>query len=270
MMMTRGERVVVAARVVASLAITIGLIVFMLSLARTATRKASLAVIDHFGSALVASASQMPTGSRLQLNGGWVEFDVGASDSTIEAEVDRIAADCKEGSAVKEAGAQSGFVLCHEDIDGIAGALALDPTKVGLHSFAYVDRAEGKTRYVNLRADEVLTLGQLMPASGDAPGFDVATVPRIDGVERWLSFRDEQSAYEAVFYGSGRQTHEQTLAWYRAKLERESWIVEASVDDDEPYLLASRGGSLIVVLASDGCEGTCLSVISSANSGTLN
>ncbi len=269
-MMTRAERIAVAARVAVSLAITIGIIVFMVSLARMATKKAALVAIDQLGPTLVATASQMPSGTRLELNGGWVEFDVGASDASIEAEVDRIADECEAGKAVKEAGADSGFVLCHEDIEGIIGLLSVDPTKLGLHSFAYVDRAEGKTRYVHLRADETLTLGQLVPESGDAPGFDVPTVPRIDGVQRWMSFRDEQSDYQAAFYGSGSSSHEQTLAWYRAELERDHWLVELSDADDEPYLLASRGASLVVVLASDGCEGTCLSVISSASGATLN
>ena len=266
--MTLRQRLTVAIRLGTSLAIALGLVVLTVALARAATQEASTMVLEHFGSTLAESSKNLESGTRLELNGGWVEFHVGASDEPGAVEVQRLSQTCKGGKAFSDSDDDSGFVVCQsgmDDIDSLSAVMQIDPMEMGLRSFAYVDRAEGKTRYVQLQADDELTLGQLIPESGDAPGFDVAVAPRIEGLERWMSFRDQAGDYQAVFYGAGSQSPEATMAWYQEQLGAKGWKVQASAsNEEEPHLFAVRGGTILLVTANDGCDDTCVSIITSS------
>jgi hypothetical protein len=53
----------------------------------------------------------------------------------------------------------------------------------------------------------------------------------------------------------------EVLAWHEASLATSGWDVFPSpTDEPEPYVFGDRGGTLLLVVANDGCEGTCVAI----------
>lgn len=108
----------------------------------------------------------------------------------------------------------------------------------------------------------------LPPTDGsDAVGFDVGGVPRYPNMQRWMSVEDVTGLYQTVFYGRAKLSATETLKWYAQQLPAQGWnllqvVVPKVLDkENQPYLFANRGGQMILLQSSEGCQETCVMVL---------
>jgi hypothetical protein len=133
--------------------------------------------------------------------------------------------------------------------------------------YLYYERTgDGGTRFLTVWTDERFDLQQLLPrADGDAPGRDVANVPRYPGTARVLS-ADERGVggQLAVYVGGG--SPELAEAFYRARLETLGWSLDPRFADvarrsgRRTLRALSRDGHEVVVDCSDDHDGRGLAV----------
>ena len=102
----------------------------------------------------------------------------------------------------------------------------------------------------------------MFPEEGDAPGFDIAGVPRHESLDRWMSFSDPAGAYQSVYYGGSEESEQALLAWYHSALGRSGWEVLAPIKERPAMISATGFGRLLLVQIRKQCsEGTCVSIM---------
>jgi hypothetical protein len=209
----------------------------------------------------------------LSINAHRVILDTGTVDAPIEQVLGDAAERCGgDGEGVFDAAVgqrleDRGFVGCFPELMGrgpealadIAAALASGGDLTGLGSFDYTyARTTPRGTHVVRATFPSLDVAAMFPAAGDAPGKDVPGVPRPPDSRRVMSSMQLGSANQLVVYAEGAGTARATLAMYRATLGDQGWTVNQGAESSA--VLASRGNTLVVIVAHDDAAGVSVTI----------
>ncbi len=201
-------------------------------------------------------------GNQFLFNGGLMELDVGESEEDTEELISELVKDCEPSSIDIDRHEQGALISCRpktEDVSDAFNELAGE-----LPTVAWIQKEEegGKATYMKLSPKERISIDSLVPQDGDAPGFDIEGLPRIPGMDRWMSFSDPSGGYRSVFYGRGPGTPLATLHALVSSLPAEGWsIVQTEEAADGPFVFATGHGQLVMIRVSPGCNEVCASVM---------
>lgn len=141
-----------------------------------------------------------------------------------------------------------------------------DLSRWGNLRYAYVTRRPSGTRILTVATEGPFNLLGMFPASGDAPGSDIAGLPRFPGMRRAVSAHEE-----GIPNGLGMYTVTAPMPtvrdWYRQEMGRHGWqLIErpslpaanAHVDaaTRDRSLVFSRGADSTLMLVFEHSEGT--------------
>jgi hypothetical protein len=143
-----------------------------------------------------------------------------------------------------------------------------DIAQVGALRYLYYERsADGGTRFLTVWSDERFDLAQLVPGrDGDAPGRDIANVPRYPGTARVLSADERGAAGQLALYVGGGAAPELAQAFYRARMPTLGWRLDprfeqvAEAQGRRALRCLSGDGHEVVIDCSDGHDGHGLTV----------
>jgi hypothetical protein len=140
-----------------------------------------------------------------------------------------------------------------------AFAADLDLSHLGQVLYVVAERKARTTTYVTVKSAGAMPLGAAFPLTGDAPGFDVAALPRPLGSRRVLSAWQEGSTPVFGVYESGSQEAKALLARYRAQLEAAGFRVRAAKRTSDAAmastLIVRRADTTALLTASAGAQG---------------
>jgi hypothetical protein len=139
-----------------------------------------------------------------------------------------------------------GFVACIDtlsdeelDPESVAAAFerfqnSLDLAEFGEMRYIYAQRAaEGGTFFVAFWIEGSFKVAEMFPATGDAPGRDVAGVPRPPNSRRLLSSWEEGQSQSVTTYVGGTHSPDELEEFYRAEMETGGWEI---LEVDPRYL----------------------------------
>ncbi len=111
---------------------------------------------------------------------------------------------------------------------------SLDLAEFGEMRYIYAQRAaEGGTFFVAFWIEGSFKVAEMFPAEGDAPGRDVAGVPRPPNSRRLLSTWEEGKSQAVTTYVGGNHAPEELEDFYRAEMETGGWQI---LELDPEYL----------------------------------
>jgi hypothetical protein len=127
-----------------------------------------------------------------------------------------------------------------------------DLAQVGTLRYLYYERAaDGGTRFLTVWSDERFELAQLLPGpDGDAPGRDIAGVPRYPGTARVLCADERGAAGQLAMYVGGGGGPELAEAFYRARMQTLGWRLDPRFEE----VARAQGRRALRCLSSDGHE----------------
>jgi hypothetical protein len=136
-----------------------------------------------------------------------------------------------------------------------------DVAELGALRFVWTRREQRATRYVALWSDGPLPLARAFPRSGDAPGTDLADLPRPAGSRRILSAWQVGAAPLLVSY-EDRAPVQRALPSYAATLRARGQrvVLGAPQPDGTRWLFARRGDTATAVIASPRAGGSVLTL----------
>jgi len=264
------------------------------------TANAALAIGEPLGRLEVSTEG----GSTLTFNGQRLRVSAARVDAGVRETLDRLQKACEthaDGLADDLASIDDGFAKSAPSTRGFPGIAILRDERDGRGVVACFATGEhtsaagvarrlarfsktqvlsdlGALRYVAVHAeegggskvvatwsDDRLALGELFPASGDAPGTDPTAAPRPADARRLVSVRVEPAPYGAFVYASS-VSPESALAAYEAALVSRGFrpVPPADAAGDDRRSRAYQGALVdVLVTAQAGAEGTTLSVIES-------
>lgn len=130
--------------------------------------------------------------------------------------------------------------------------------------YAWVAKSDTGTRIITVATDGRFNLLRMFPTEGDAPGSDIANLPRFPAMRRVLSAHEEGRDYALGLYAT-RAPREQVRGWYRRELPRLGWRplemprdrrFSPEVERHRNTLTAFERGNTTLVLVFDEAEGT--------------
>lgn len=127
-----------------------------------------------------------------------------------------------------------------------------DLAHVGGLRFAAVERHAERTSYVAIWTEGSLPLWRAFPPDRDAPGKDLAAVPRVPGTRRVLSAWQVDAAPMLAVYHAEATTAQVLAGRYRRSLEAAGFQVRASGANDRSLVASRGGGWCLIVFADDG------------------
>jgi hypothetical protein len=137
----------------------------------------------------------------------------------------------------------------------------LDLSEVGRAELVIVRRSEQRTVALRLIADSALRLPVMFPARGDAPGGDLAGVPRPPRARRVL-VAEALDAEPAVVGYRSEETPGVIVAGYRQLLEGEGWQVSGpTAAEGAEGLLAHRADRQVLVAVSPDAGGCTVGLV---------
>jgi hypothetical protein len=154
---------------------------------------------------------------------------------------------------------KSGIVACAETGDGtlppevlisrIKDVLATgDIAKLGNLRYVYVTPDQKETVFVALWTEGPLNFRSMFPKQGDAPGEDLAGIPRPPDSRRILSTRPKGA--DAVFnvYRSSRQSADELVDFYRDALPKAGYTL---LTKKQRFLVAENGKRALTISLQD-------------------
>ena len=181
----------------------------------------------------------------------WYEAECQAHDgqlgARLQAQLDTLRAQVPEVDDVdasmldpvlRDENADHGYVAC---LDQGAESVALetlaeratrfqrrlDVSELGDLRYLYVQRGTEKTFFALIWTEGSLPIGEMFPAAGDAPGGDVAEVPRPPGSRRILSAREEGYEESVTSYVDADQNAETLGRFYRGAMAKRGFTLLA-------------------------------------------
>jgi len=177
-----------------------------------------------------------------------------------------------------------GYVACLDTLsderlepEGVAAAVerfkhSLDLSEFGELRYIYAERDEqGGTFFVAFWIEGSFKVADMFPPDGDAPGRDVADVPRPPESRRLLSSWETGKPQAVTTYVGGSLGIGQLDSFYRDEMADGGWeILEA---DDSPLLRATgqevregfltfeQGDRMVSVVLTDGSQGATTTVL---------
>jgi hypothetical protein len=229
--------------------------------ARASVYERALDLADELLQSLGREPMSAPT--TLELNGQIVHASAGQTRCTVAGLLD----DREHGlggARLRFGDADRGLVVALErGPDDWIDRLWRDDggTDLGAVRLVYAARAgEGATRFLLLWTDAEFSPERMFSASGDAPGFDLATVPRLPGSRRLLAARERPGPFRLVVYETALSAPT-AATWYAAGMPASGWrALPAGRPDaaqrfvrgtDEATLVCSarpEGGSRVVAV----------------------
>ncbi len=180
------------------------------------------------------------------------------------------------GGALRGGDDQRGFVAC---LDGatlsatelVDRARAFSATGdlgvLGAIRYVYAEHRDGQTHYVAFWHEGRLVIGELFPASGDAPGQDSPVAARPPGSRRLLSMRESGMPYATTIYSGSTLGVAELEAFYREELTRGGWELVDSPRrrprQGEAALFAFRGGIIAIIVIGDDPAGVSTTIMTS-------
>lgn len=170
----------------------------------------------------------------------------------------------------REAGEEAGIVACLDLGEGRrSGADILeaygryeesrDLHELGDIRYLFARRAHGgRTQFVSIWTDGSFNVERAMPDEGDAPGDDLATVPRAPGARRVLSASELGRSDRYYHYAGSSMTEWELESFYAAELAANGWDVVADLDAEgaeRASVLAMRDGRQLYVLLDTDARG---------------
>jgi hypothetical protein len=216
----------------------------------------------------------------LVVNGARLQLRTGSSLDSLDAVLDAQVRPCRADGAwlnpvVHTRGSAQGVAGCilPSDSQGLgerlrAFASSGDVSSLGQLRVTWAMRSGDETRYVAIGSDGPLELLAMFPTDGDAPGVDLAALPRPPGARRVLSTWQDGAAPLLVSYESSLSLDELERA-YTAELSRHGVVkvMPQPASDERVLLVAGDEHDHLAILARDG-EGTLISIIPFANDAT--
>jgi len=175
--------------------------------------------------------------------------------------------------SMREGDDREGYVVCVDTGEARVGLDDLsrrlqevvrtgDLSRWGDLRYAYVTRRPTGTRILTVATEGRFNLLGMFPASGDAPGSDVAGLPRYPGMRRVVSAHEEGQPNGLGMYTAGAPMAS-VRDWYRQEMNRHGWQPVARPSNaagDEATrdrtLVFSRGDDASLMLVFDHAEGT--------------
>jgi hypothetical protein len=149
-----------------------------------------------------------------------------------------------------------GAIDVHELLDRTRRAAeSADPTAFGALDVTWALREGSGSRVVSVRSLSALPLARMFPETGDAPGGDLADVPRPNQSQRVLSTGADSRAAPSLVAYTVQGDPSTTLSRYASELRSAGFEVDPLETGDsagsapEPSLLAARGDVLALVRA---------------------
>ena len=121
-----------------------------------------------------------------------------------------------------------------------------DLSSVGQLRYVMARRDGSATSLLILWTDGKVPLLEMFPKTGDAPGRDVAGVPRPEGSRRLLSTSYDGLPYTVTVYRSPDEVRIPIVKWYTRNLGNAGWRVVTAKDGS---LVARRGARTILIRA---------------------
>lgn len=100
-----------------------------------------------------------------------------------------------------------------------------DLADVGHLRYVYATNERDRTHIVTFWTDDHFLIGRLFPATGDAPGRDVAHMPRPPGARRLLSSWEEGEPESLTIYSQSSENAAGLETYYRRELPRQGWTL---------------------------------------------
>ena len=212
------------------------------------------------GLAELAAASVAPAGAPrvLELNGARLHFATATRPERLAAVLGEAEAGCDEaGERLREDDGGRGFVACAARLTVEERAAIDEPgapeIALGQPGFRYVYAQAGeRTLVVRFWTDRPLDLDRMFPVTGDAPGGDVAGMPRPPGARRFLSARELGAPQALTIYVDSSAEPAALERWYRAQLGAQGWAPlarqSAAGPSGDRVLVARRAGALTALV----------------------
>lgn len=170
----------------------------------------------------------------------------------------------------REVGAEAGVVACldlGEDRRSPPEILQAaqrfretrDLHELGDVRYLYARRtASGRTQFISVWTEGAFNVDNALPSEGDAPGEDLATVPRAPGSRRVLSAYEEGRDERYYRYDGSTMTAWELEAFFTRELGANGWDVVADLDgegSEHASVLAMRDGRQLYVLLDTDVHG---------------
>jgi hypothetical protein len=184
-------------------------------------------------------------------------------------------------ATLREGGDDQGFVGCFDA--GGAGKLTPDDAAARFERFAdtgnladlgrfyymFAERGAERTRLIAAWIDGDFYPARLFPATGDAPGSDVAGIPRPPGGRRLLSARQADAPYGWTIYERAGHEPAAVAAHYRQALPALGWgvTVDREVEPGTWTLAIARDGDTAILTIVEEGGGTVVSIATAAPEG---
>ncbi len=143
-----------------------------------------------------------------------------------------------------------------------------DLADIGELRYVFVRKGRDHTHLMAFWTQGSFNLKRMFPERGDAPGNDVAGVPRPPGARRILSSFEEGTRFEIAVYTGSHLDGAALEGWYREALQEKGWQmvdpaapVAARYTSMQPSLVAERDGQAIALVLSDEQEGGTATVL---------
>ncbi len=179
----------------------------------------------------------------------------------------------RQGDAVlRQDGTGKGFVVCldsgtkvihwKEWIKRLSRFVKTgNMSEVGQLRYIYAQQNKKTTTFVTLWNDASLNVWSMFPTTGDAPGFDLADVPRPAHSRRLLSARELGHRQSIHVYGSTLMDGNKLFGFYRDSLPKQGWKL---TNDPKRFsrpkhapqvLLAERGNDMLQIVTGTNSKG---------------
>ncbi len=134
-----------------------------------------------------------------------------------------------------------------------------DLAEFGRFRYVYVDRTDsGKTHVTTIWTNGRFNVGEMFPATGDAPGFDSTMVPRPPGAKRILSGAAAGQPFGVRIYESSRSEAE-IRAFYAAQMPSD-WKLVADKPSAHALAYLKTGGAVLYLTVQPKGDGTVVTL----------
>lgn len=134
-----------------------------------------------------------------------------------------------------------------------------DLGELGEIRYLYARRTSGGyTQFISVWTEGSFNVEHALPDAGDAPGDDLASVPRAPGSRRVLSAWEEGRDERYVHYVGSTMTEWELEAFYARTLEENGWVVTPDLDAEgaeNATVVAMREGRQLYVLLDTAADG---------------
>lgn len=178
------------------------------------------------------------------------------------------------GGAMRGGNERQAFVACLDgaalSAEGLVGRAKAfvhsgDVGALGSMRYVYGETRGDRTHFIAFWHKGRLSIDELFPTDGDAPGEDSAVAPRPPGSRRLLSMREEGRPYSTTMYADSTLGVAELGRFYQQSLREDGWEIvdrrRKTKDPREAVVLAVRGGLVTIVVVGDDPKGVTTTIM---------